>query len=276
MKKIKSLICILLTLGIALFICNKPDVVLANNHTLCTVTNFGFIDHHARVNVDFTGYEDTTILRVDVKIERQNFLFFNETVVSASYDSQGKTYQNEFFYPIYADGVYDCTVTYTVMNGGEEDLITFFDTQTYINSNYTERTHVWNRERTESTYQLEGLERKFCYCGKSEVSVLEKIPSASESNNQNVYSDSTIGAIILDHMQNNPSQSNTTSYIQTNFKTQCNCPFCKLDRAMPDPQPTLPQRPSVPTVDPWKKQQEAYAKKNSFVNPCHFGNSYLY
>ena len=93
MKKIKSLICILLTLGIMLFICSKPDVVLANNHTLCTVTSFGFIDHHARVNVDFMGYENTTILRVDVKIEKQDFLFFTETVVSASYDSQGETYQ---------------------------------------------------------------------------------------------------------------------------------------------------------------------------------------
>ena len=176
MKKIKSLICILLTLGIMLFICSKPDAVFANNHTLCTVTSFGFIDHHARVNVDFMGYENTTILRVDVKIEKQDFLFFTETVVSASYDSQGETYQNEFFYPIFEDGVYNCTVTYTVTNGDSKDLITFSDTQTYINSDHTEHTHVWNREVTEPTCTKEGEERKFCYCGKAETSVLEKLP----------------------------------------------------------------------------------------------------
>jgi hypothetical protein len=265
MKKIKSLICILLTLGIVLFICNKPDVVLANNHTLCTVTNFGFIDHHARVNVDFTGYEDTTILRVDVKIEKQNFLFFNETVVSASYDSQGKTYQNEFFYPIYADGVYDCTVTYTVMNGGEEDLITFFDTQTYINSNYTEHTHVWNRERTEPTYQLEGLERKFCYCGKSEVSVLEKIPSnhtyPNQSNTNSVPG--AIGNIIQSTDTLKPNQTNQSASLNqpfngfSGYQSYCNCMSCMWERStakIREANPKKPTHPTVKTTDPWYNQ----------------------
>jgi hypothetical protein len=268
MKKIKSLISILLTLGIALFICNKPDVVLANNHTLCTVTNFGFIDHHARVNVDFTGYEDTTILRVDVKIERQNFLFFNETVVSASYDSQGKTYQNEFFYPIYADGVYDCTVTYTVMNGGEEDLITFFDTQTYINSNYTEHTHVWNRERTESSFQLEGLERKFCYCGKFENTVLEKLTDLPDTEYEKQQISSGAFSGVTDNFVQSsgvptPNQTNQSASLNqpfngfSGYQSYCNCMSCMWERStakIREANPQTPTHPTVKTTDPWYNQ----------------------
>ena len=271
MKKIKSLICILLTLGIVLFICNKPDVVFANNHTLCTVTSFGFIDHHARVNVDFTGYENTTILRVDVKIEKQDFLFFTETVVSASYDSQGETYQNEFFYPIFRDGTYDCTVTYTV----GEDLITFEDTRNYLLSEHTEHTHVWNTERTEPTYSKEGLERKFCYCGQNESTVLEKLsyPSHKEPEQQTSSSDGySYVTTIPGSTAYSSAQCASGSYSQgfgLQSAQQCNCPFCKLDRALPDPQPKIPTAPRVPTVDPWKKQQEAYTNRNSNLNPCH-------
>ena len=154
----------------------------------------------------------------------------------------------------------------------------------------------------------------FCYCGKSETSVLERVShtpgdeyikwanSAEEGSYYLIYPCIYCGgytnttAVYEDNSEVSSDNStslfdntvfptgNTTSssnlvynpYTGWSVEQQCNCPFCKLDRALPDPQPTLPQRPSVPTVDPWKKQQEAYAKKNSFVNPCHFGNSYLY
>ena len=163
MKTIKFLLCIVLTLGTVFGICGTSDVVRANNHTLHTVTSFSFIDHYARVNVDFIGYQDTSELRVDVKIEKQSFLFFNETVASESYFAQGESYQNEFFYPLFEDGDYHCTVTYTVTNGSVEDLITFSDTQTYLLSDHTEHTHVWNREVTEPTCTETGTERRFCH-----------------------------------------------------------------------------------------------------------------
>ena len=192
MKKIKTLLCILLTLGIALCICVRPDVVLANNHTLHTVTSFGFIDHHARVNVDFMGYEDTLLLRVDVRIEKPGFLIFNEKIVSESYQAEGESYHNEFFYPLHEDGVYICNVTYTVTNGDTEDVISFYETKTYRLSDYTEHTHVWNHTVTEPTCLKGGSDLKFCYCGQSEKTLLAKLAHTPGSKNYNEESDTYI------------------------------------------------------------------------------------
>ena len=276
-KFIKIFLCILLTIGTTLFVCDKSDIVHANTHTLHTVTSFGFIDHHAYVNVDFTGYGNAVKLRIDIRIEKQ-FMFFNQTLHSQSYETTGESYQNEFFYPIYQDGAYNCTVTYTVTDSeGVEDVIIFRDTQAYINDEHTEHTHVWNHERTEPTYLKTGLERKFCYCGKIESTVLEKIAALpdTEYEKQPISSGAFSGSAPLCG-QPNPPVSTYTPTNQGSYSTgfglqntqQCNCPFCQLDRSLPDPQPTLPKGPSLPTVDPWKKQQEAYMNRNNYLRPC--------
>ena len=245
-------------------------IALLNLHTFHTVTSFGFVDHHARVNVDFTGYGESTEIRIDVEIRKQGW-FVSKPIVSETYYVRGKSYQDEFFYPIFRDGTYDCTVTYTV----GEDLITFEDTRNYLLSEHTEHTHVWNTERTEPTYSKEGLERKFCYCGQNESTVLEKLsyPSHKEPEQQPSSSDGySYVTTIPGSSAYSSAQCASGSYSQgfgLQSAQQCNCPFCKLDRALPDPQPTRPTTPSTPTVDPWKKQQEAYTNRNSNLNPCH-------
>ena len=280
MKKLKTLLCILLTLGLSLIVCSAPNVVLANDHTLHTVTSFGFIDHHARVNVDFMGYEDTLLLRVDVRIEKPGFLIFNEKIVSESYQAEGESYHNEFFYPLHEDGVYICNVTYTVTDGNTEDVISFCDTKTYQLSEYTEHTHVWNHEVIEPTCVGEGSDFKFCYCGQSETTLLPLLahtPGLPDAQNatycQNcsalLSTGSTLSALLGQSVILPGKPSGTPSYIQTNFTTQCNCAACRLERALPDTQPTLPKGPTLPTVDPWKKQQEAYAKRYKSLN-CYY------
>ena len=216
MKIIKVFLCIFLTLGTALLICGRSNVVHANTHTLHTVTSFGFVDHHAYVNVDFTGYEDAVQIRVDVRIEKQ-FLFFRQTIHSKSYETVGEIYQSEFFYPIYQDGVYDCTVTYTVTDSeGVEDVITFHDTKSYISDEHMEHTHVWNHERVSPTYTTEGLDRAFCYCGASEETVLEKL-TYSYDNGSNKYPS-----------YSSTSYSSSSSYIQSNVTSTFNSsPKCK-------------------------------------------------
>ncbi|MBQ2987884.1 MAG: hypothetical protein IJD59_02140 [Clostridia bacterium] len=289
MSKIKIFISLFLIVAVACIptVCSTPDsdgIMPLNLHTLHTVTSFGFVDHHAFVNVDFMGYEETADLRIDVRIEKQNFLLFRETVVSDSRFFQGESYHDEFFYPLYSDGIYDCTVTYTVMGKDGEDLITFHDTRTYRLSEHTEHTHVWNRERNEPTAQKEGLERKFCYCGQSETTVLEKLPYQGDSSANGRDPVTSLGASgrpidsigrgISTLVNKNAYGVNSYSAFGTQTQT-CNCPFCELQRSMPKTTPTFPSGPSIPTIDPWKKQQEAYARSNN-LNPYHINNSYRF
>lgn len=305
MKKIKFLI-LFLCLGAMLLVpvlirpseSEGAPVMPMNMHTLHTVTSFSFIDHHACVNVDFMGYEQTAELRVDVRIEKQNFMLFRETVVSESYFSQGESYHHEFFYPIDTDGVYVCTVTYTVTNGEEHDLIEFKDTRTYLRADHTEHTHVWNRERVDPTCAAEGFEKSFCYCGEARITTLEKLPHnyrygtsgifLYEIDNRSCYAVYCTDCDASTHyyVYENTASTNSSNAASLNQpfngfsgyqNQQCNCPFCKLERSIPDPTPSHPKTPSVPTVDPWKKQQEAYEQRNSnYWNPYHINNSYLF
>ena len=64
MSKIKIFISLFLIVAVACIptVCSTPDsdgIMPLNLHTLHTVTSFGFVDHHAFVNVDFMGYEET-------------------------------------------------------------------------------------------------------------------------------------------------------------------------------------------------------------------------
>lgn len=275
-KFIKIFLCILLTIGTTLFVCDKSDVVHANTHTLHTVTSFGFIDHHAYVNVDFTGYEEAVQLRIDIRIEKQ-FLFFNRTLHSQSYETTGESYQNEFFYPIYQDGAYNCTVTYTVTDSeGAKDVIIFRDTQAYVSDEHTEHTHVWNHERTEPTYIKDGVERTFCYCGISEETVLKK-PNYSYNSTGNNYqssSSSGVGASGSYVQYTGTNQTNQSASLNqpfngfSGYQSYCDCMSCMWERSTASINAAPPKKPSSPTVkttDPWYMQ---YMEPKSPTN-CH-------
>ncbi len=264
MKKLKFIISLcLMSVVVCISVIPRSNVTdgLAplNLHTLHTVTSFGFVDHHARVNVDFTGYEDTSNLRIDVKIEKRNFMFFRETVVSESYFAQAESYHSEFFYPLYADGVYDCTVTYTVTGDYGKDTISFTDTQTYKTSDHTEHTHVWNFQTTEPTFEKEGVERKFCYCGKSESTVLEKLqfqgPSPTPSNNNSV-----LNSFIPSTGASNSKMTDQSASLNqpfngfSGYQSYCNCMSCMWERSTAAIRAATPKKPTSPTVkttDPW-------------------------
>lgn len=261
MKKFKFVI----TLCLAVLIACIPTVIRPNVtdgimplnlHTLHTVTSFGFVDHHARVSVDFTGYEETASLRVDVRIERQGFMLFRETVVSGSYTFQGESYQDEFFYPIYEDGVYDCSVTYTVTDGSGTDTVTFTDTQTYRLSDHAEHTHIWNVERINPTYSKNGLERKFCYCGKFENTELEKLEYPAYSHTESEKQMISTGAANQSVSLSVPSAwGNSVSLNQTSdYFSYCNCISCSWERATAKIRAAEPKKPSSPravNTNPW-------------------------
>ena len=152
--------------------------VAFNINTMHTVSAFGFVDGYARVNTDYIGYENELDIRVNIKIERkQSFLSFQE-IVNEDVTSQGVTYQNEFFYPIDKDGIYRCTVTYTVMGQNGEDVITFRDIQTYRASDYPEHTHVWTDETVIETPSCNkvGKAEKLCRCGEKQITEIAKTP----------------------------------------------------------------------------------------------------
>ncbi|MBQ8496451.1 MAG: hypothetical protein IJ489_03225 [Clostridia bacterium] len=146
LSRILSVI-MLFALLFALTACDNRQKIY-NNHTMHTVTSFGFTDDgKARISVDYTGYDDTQGAFIQVKIEKQNFLFFWEDFVKQSYIAEGNAYQNEYFYPVEEKGTYRCTVTYTVLGDGQDDIITFTDTETYqIHDTAAETT-----DTTEST-----------------------------------------------------------------------------------------------------------------------------
>ena len=290
MKTIKIFLSLILTVA-TVFIaasCNRaqqPSIAPCNLYTLHTVTGFHFVDGYARINADFTGYDDTAQLRVDIRIEKKNFLFFNQEIVSESHSSTGAFYQNEFFYPLEEDGVYDCTVVYTVTGAGGEDVITFKDTGEYRLSDYPEHTHIWKEKRVEPTCSVEGRDIAICHCGETKVTLIEKLPhTPGGKKTEHSLSDYTL---ITEHCavceeevrsyykskaSSSDAASNTPRSLldDSAFSSQtCDCPSCKLQQSFGKIEAAKPQRPSapsVPTVDPWKKYQESL---NRDTNPYH-------
>ena len=152
--------------------------VAFNINTMHTVSAFGFVDGYARVNTDYLGYENDLDIRVNIKIERkQSFLSFQE-IVNEDITSQGNTYQNEFFYPIDKDGIYRCTVTYTVTSASGEDVITFRDIQTYRAEDHPEHTHVWGEEAVieNASCSKIGKSEKTCRCGEKQSFEITQTP----------------------------------------------------------------------------------------------------
>lgn len=260
--------------------------------TLHTVTSLGFIDGYARVNVDYIGYDENAEICIDVVIEKQVLYFFKKEIFSKRYSSKGDRYQNEFFYPLETDGVYTCTVVYTITCDGNEDVITFTDTRNYRLSDHPTHTHVWIQERIEPNCKREGVCITSCYCGaKKEIIFLEKLPHTEGEPVITTISDTEYlekiyckdcGELLVNTsvtvrppegvtvVQPNSVQISTSSSITSN--QDCTCPFCKLADSIPQVTPPMPKQPSIPTNDPWRKQQEQYQKRNN-INPYHINKS---
>lgn len=267
----------------------QASVAPRNLLTLHTVTSLGFIDGYARVNVDYIGYDENAEICIDVVIEKQVLYFFKKEIFSKRYSSNGDRYQNEFFYPLETDGVYTCTVVYTITCDGNEDVITFTDTRNYRLSDHPTHTHVWIQERIEPTCANEGRDITICRCGKTEIVVLEKLPHtlgelkliASGTDFDYFAKNCTsCGAQISSYAQssdtNNSSNGESYNLLESiTSKQQCNCPSCMMQRSFAKieaAKPKTPKQPSIPTNDPWRKQQEQYQKKNN-INPYHINKS---
>ena len=257
--------------------------------TLHTVTSLGFIDGYARVNVDYIGYDENAEIRVDVLIEKQVLYFFKKEIFSKSYFSYGDRYQNEFFYPLETDGVYTCTVVYTITCDGNEDVITFTDTRNYRLSDHPTHTHVWIQERIEPNCKREGVCITSCYCGaKKEIIFLEKLPHTEGEPVITTISDTEYlekiyckdcGELLVNTsvtvrppegvtvVQPNLVQISTSSSITSN--QDCTCPSCMMQRSFAKieaAKPKTPKQPSMPTDEPWYMP---YTNKTPGTYPNH-------
>lgn len=137
----------------ALTSCGSGRSKIYNTNTLQTSTEFGFTDGgDARVTVSYFGYESTEDANIHIKIEKQGFFIFWNTVIDQDFEANGQNYQNEFFYPITDNGKYRCTVTYTIFGAEEDDIIVFKDEKTYQKEDFhAEATDTSEASVTEST-----------------------------------------------------------------------------------------------------------------------------
>jgi hypothetical protein len=153
-------------------------MLLFNVNTMHTVSSFGFIDGYARVHTDYTGYESDCDIAINIKIERKKFMTFSEEIANENYTARGEVFQDEFFYPLDKDGIYRCTVTYTVTSASGEDVITFRDIQTYRAEDYPEHTHVWGEEAVieNASCSKIGKSEKTCRCGEKQSFEITQTP----------------------------------------------------------------------------------------------------
>ena len=113
---------------------SATEVMPRFNNTSYAFTNFLITDDGtAIVAVSCEGYEGTTTrITVSIRIEKRSFLLFWNEVLVDSYTVRASSYDNEFEYQLTDKGTYRCYVTYSVSGyGGEDDTITFEDTDTY-------------------------------------------------------------------------------------------------------------------------------------------------
>ncbi len=142
MKKLSLLLAGIFVFSLLfVFFSYHHSVTYCNVNTMHTATSFGFTDHgEARVSISYLGYDHTTMATIDVKIEKQGFLFFRTTVIDQSFTVREEEYQAELLYPIAENGFYYCTVTYTVSGEGDDDIIVFKDEKMYRKENHAVAT----------------------------------------------------------------------------------------------------------------------------------------
>lgn len=112
----------------------QQEIIPLNQNTLQTQTNFYITENGmAHVYVDYIGYQGVTDgASISILIEKENGTFF-KTVYEKTVTASGEYYYNAFEYPLAEEGIYHCTVVYTVSGmGTEKDSITFQDCQSYF------------------------------------------------------------------------------------------------------------------------------------------------
>ena len=110
------------------------DISLCNNNTMSNFTSFYITDTgEARVTYEYDGYPGiTTGAVITIVIEKRNFLFFWDEVVTEYLAFPDESYIGTYGYQLSSKGTYRCTVTYRIGGtGGPDDVLTFEDTDTY-------------------------------------------------------------------------------------------------------------------------------------------------
>ena len=197
----------------------QTDPVLYNVNTMYTATAFGFTDDgEARVNVSYTGYQSTKNAIIDIKIEKQGFLFFWNTIAQETLTADTEDYQNECFYPITEDGNYRCTVTYTVSGTGEDDVIIFKDEKTYRKENsYAQTTDTSLTETTSTeTTVTETTESTTTETTTTEIVTTEP-PESEEEKALRLRYEAAVEA-LNEYLANDTDDQETLKYLYTEFE----------------------------------------------------------
>ncbi len=208
---------LILTFLLTLTSC-RPETVIYNVNTMHTATSFGFTDNgEAYVNVSYTGYHSTKKATIDIKIEKQGFLFFWNTVAEEKLTVEDEDYQNERFYPIAENGNYRCTVTYTVSGTGEDDVIVFKDEKTYNKDvSYTDTAETTESSVTETTStETTTTESTTTETTTTEIITTEP-PESEEEKALRLRYEAAVEA-LNDYIANGANDSETLKYLYNEF-----------------------------------------------------------
>ena len=136
MKRNLSLILALVLLLTFVFqtIAFAGDVSTYNNNTLSTSTSFTISSvGKAVVMYSYDGYTGiTTGATITIVLEKRNFLFFWNEVLTDTVTVNGEYHIDELVCHLTETGTYRCTVTYVVSGtAGADDVLTFEDTASW-------------------------------------------------------------------------------------------------------------------------------------------------
>ena len=136
MKRNLSLILALVLLLTFVFqtIAFAGDASTYNNNTLATATSFVISDvGRATVGYEYDGYTGiTTGATITIVLEKRNFLFFWNEVLTDTVTVQAEYYADELVCHLTEKGTYRCKVTYVISGtAGADDVLTFEDTASW-------------------------------------------------------------------------------------------------------------------------------------------------
>lgn len=105
-----------------------------NNNTAVVSTSFVISDvGRATVGYEYDGYTGiTTGATITIVLEKRNFLFFWNEVLTDTVTVQAEYYADELVCHLTERGTYRCKVTYVISGtAGADDVLTFEDTASW-------------------------------------------------------------------------------------------------------------------------------------------------
>ena len=211
----------------ALTSCGSGRSKIYNTNTLQTSTEFGFTDGgDARVTVSYFGYESTEDANIHIKIEKQGFFIFWNTVIDQDFEANGQNYQNEFFYPITDNGKYRCTVTYTIFGAEEDDVIVFKDEKTYQKEDFhaeatdTSEASVTESTPTETTTAETTTEETSTAETTTEETTTAEPPESEEAKALRLRYEAAVEA-MNEYLANDSGDMETLKYLYHEFEALC-------------------------------------------------------